>query len=476
METTVIWWIRRDLRLLDNRALATALELGRTVVPLFVLDPKLLEGSLASARRNAFLFAALAHLDAELRARGSRLIVRRGDPGVVVPAVAVELGARLVVAERDYTPYARRRDEAIGRTIPLVLTDGLTIHPPERIRASNGAPYTVFASFWRAWSRLPAPTRDVLLVPPDRFVPLPDVVSEPIPHSEEVRLSWEPSEAAARQRLATFCRSQLDRYHQQRNALDGSGSSQLSPYFRFGLLSPRVAWVTVASYLAEPATRDGAAAWLRELVWREFFQALLAAYPSSPSTSLRTPFRAVSWPGDPAEFDRWREGWTGYPVVDAAMRQLATTGWISNRARMIVANFLTRLLLVDWRLGERWFRQQLLDGDLAANVGGWQWSAGTGTDAAPYFRIFNPVSQGRNFDPTGDWIRRWVPELARVPEDYLYAPWTMPLTVQLRCGCRIGREYPQPMVEYQFARQRALEWYRQVLGSRSLSTDPREGT
>lgn len=462
--TTVIWWIRRDLRLSDNLALHTALAEGTTVIPLFVLDPRLTRGQLTSKRRIAFLLACLRELDAELRKRGSQLVVRSGDPAKIVPEVARSVGAEVVIAEADITPYARRRDAAVAALVPLRLTPGLTIHPPGSIHTSDGRPYAVFSQFARAWWRLPQPSAADLLPAPQWLPQPPNMFCEPLPDLPHALPKRFPAgEAVARQRLDAFLRGPIADYARRRDRLDGSGCSQLSPYFRFGLLSVREAWYRAARLLDIPEAAPGVQAWLNELVWREFYHHILAAYPESVTTSLRQSFRQVEWPGPEWQFRAWQDGTTGFPVIDAAMRQLATEGWISNRARMLVANFLSKVLLIDWRHGERYFRQQLIDGDLAANVGGWQWSAGTGTDAAPYFRIFNPIRQGELFDPSGSWIRQWVPELRDVPDDYLFAPWRMPDQLQTAVGCRIGSDYPRPIVTYEVARQRALDWFQRVL-------------
>lgn len=465
--TAAIWWIRRDLRLHDNHALRVALSEGAPVIPLFVIDPSLIQAPLKSDRRIAFLLASLRSLDSDLQQRGSRLVVRIGDPRIVIPAVVREVGARVVVAEADVTPYARRRDTALAATVPLRLVSGLTIHPPGTVLTPEGRPYTVFSQFARAWWRLSPPSAADLIPAPEHLPPIPNVVSDPLPHGlTAVPDRFPAGEAAARRRLHTFLQRDIARYASDRDRLDGSGSSQLSPYFRFGLLSVREAWSRAAGLLNEAEAASGARAWLNELLWREFYQHLLAAYPESVSQSMREPFRHVPWPGEEPLFGAWRDGVTGYPVIDAAMRQLAAEGWISNRARMLVANFLSKLLLIDWRRGERYFRQQLIDGDLAANVGGWQWSAGTGTDAAPYFRIFNPIRQGELFDPSGSWTRQWLPELRNVPHDYLFAPWRMPDQLQRAIGCQIGRDYPRPIVTYEVARQRALEWFQGILTGR----------
>ena len=245
--------------------------------------------------------------------------------------------------------------------------------------------------------------------------------------------------------------------------MDLEGTSGLSPYLRFGMLSARqAAWAArrAEAQAMDAAARLGAETWLNELIWREFYAAILYHFPFVRQMAFRPELREISWRDAPADFAAWVDGRTGYPVVDAAMRQLQTTGWMHNRARMITASFLTKDLLIDWRLGERYFMQHLLDGDPAANNGGWQWVAGTGTDAAPYFRVFNPMLQGIKFDPQGAYVRRWVPELTTVPNDFIHAPWKMPADVQRRVGCFIGKDYPAPLVDHALARERALNGYK----------------
>ncbi len=471
-----LWWIRRDLRLHDNQALAEAMRLARTVIPIFVLDPLLLASPGQSQRRTQFLLASLVCLDRDLRARGSRLIVRSGDPVEVLPHLASEVGARWVVAEADYSPYALRRDRRVAARVNLRLCPGLTIHDPRELRTSSGLPYTVFTAFARRWWQVPVPRPGALMPPPHHLLPISnDVSSEWITCELDAFPSdvFPPGEAAARLRLDAFVSgdaSPIFRYASERNRLDGSGTSRLSPYLRFGMVSAREAWCRAAQSLEaapDESSRAGVRAWLNELIWREFSISLLYHFPQLGSESLRPEYRRLDWNDDSDSLAAWYEGKTGYPAVDAALRQLATEGWISNRARMLVASFLVKDLLLDWRLGERWFFRHLLDGDPAANSSGWQWSAGTGIDAAPYFRIFNPTTQGERYDPDGRWIRRWVPELAQVPGEFLHRPWTMPRAVQLRSGCRIGRDYPSPIVDHTIARQRVIERYR---AARSAST------
>lgn len=477
--TTVIWWARRDLRLHDNDALKAALAHGGQVVPVFVLDPALLAAADVSEARVAFLFGGLRALDADLRIRGSRLIVRRGEPLAELSQLAAETGAEAIYTEADPWPYGRRRDAAVAAALPLHLTTGLTVHPVDLVRKADGGPYTVFTPYSRAWKALPPPTTAQLWAPPQRLpAPPTDLSSLPIPNEPVLpaAVPFPPGEAEALRRLRAFTLAQprgvsenpsglapVHRYSDDRNRMDLDGTSQLSPYLRFGMVSARRAAVAAFHALAQapdPVARKGAETWLNELIWREFYMAILYHFPFVLEQAFQESLRNIPWRNDEAEFAAWCQGRTGYPVVDAAMRQLVTTGWMHNRARMIVASFLVKDLLVDWRWGERFFMQHLVDGDPAANNGGWQWTAGVGTDAAPYFRVFNPSLQGEKFDPEGAYVRRWVPELARVPLKYLQAPWTMPLDVQSRAGCRIGREYPQPIVDHALARERTLAAYK----------------
>lgn len=468
--STAVWWIRRDLRLGDNQALAAALARAEVVIPAFVLDPALLHSSYAGAKRVAFLLSGLNRLDADLRARGSRLIVRRGDPVVELRALLTETGATAVVAEEDVSPYARARDLRVGRELPLHTTEGLVVHRAGVVHKPSGGPYTVFTPFARAWKALVPPAPADLLVPPRALPPVPAVEALPIPDSPALPASvpFLPGEAEAARRLDAFATGDdppIYRYDTGRDRLDLAGTSELSPYLRFGMISARqavVAGLGAARAARSAGERQGAETWLNELIWREFYVQILYHFPQVRGSSFRPEYEGIAWENDADDFAAWCEGRTGYPVVDAAMRQLVATGWMHNRARMIVASFLAKDLLVDWRWGERFFMQHLVDGDPAANNGGWQWVAGTGTDAAPYFRVFNPVLQGKKHDPDGAFVRRWLPELASVPDRYVHAPWTMPADLQRQAGCAIGHDYPAPIVDHAWARERTLAAYRQA--------------
>lgn len=459
---TSIWWIRRDLRLGDSPALTAALEGGRTVIPAFILDDRLLQGRMASPTRNRFLAGGLAALDESLRSIGGRLILRRGDPRTELSRLTREVGAEVIVAEVDHSPFARRRDAEVATALPLQWVHGVTIQPPELVVRPDGSPYTVFGAFRRLWASLPPPTRRGLLATPSTLPELPAIPSQPL---EAVSPPGEfpPGEAEAVRRLERFLEGPASNYDEGRNRLDGDGTSTLSPFFRFGMLSARTAFVHASEALEAadtPGARTSLQAWIDELVWREFYIAILYHFPNVLDQAFRPSLRRIRWHNDPAAFEAWTSGQTGYPIVDAAMRQLAQTGWMPNRARMIVASFLTKDLLIDWRWGERWFMQNLVDGDPAANNGGWQWTAGVGTDAAPYFRIFNPTRQAEKFDPQGAYVRRWIAELQDVPGEHIHEPWRMPPEVQDAAGCRIGRDYPAPIVDHRHQREVVLAAYR----------------
>lgn len=467
--TTAIWWIRRDLRLSDNQALMAALAEGGPVIPVFILDPVLLRSPYVGFKRLAFLLEGLRHLDADLQRCGSRLLVRRGRPEEELARLLAESRAGVVFAEVDYSPYARRRDDRVASRLPLRLLAGLTVYPPQAVVKADGTPYTVYTPFNKAWKSLPRLQAADLLPAPTHLV-TPDLPGLPIPADSTLPSSvpFPAGEAEAHRRLSVFTQgvtAPIYDYAHNRNFLAVDGTAKLSPYLRFGMLSARQSVIAALQAIeAAPtaAARQGAETWLNELIWREFYLSILYHFPQVRAQSFRAGYDNISWNNNEAAFAAWTEGRTGYPVVDAAMRQLVQSGWMHNRVRMIVASFLVKDLLIDWRWGERWFMQHLIDGDLAVNNGGWQWTAGVGTDAAPYFRVFNPTLQSQKFDPDGTYIRRWLPELAGVPQKFVHTPWTMPLEIQRQSGCLIGQDYPAPIVDHHQAREQFLALYQQA--------------
>jgi deoxyribodipyrimidine photo-lyase len=463
----VIVWFRRDLRLHDHPALTDALRSGHPVVPLFVLDPRILHGRFASPNRAWFLRGALAALDADLRDRGSGLEIRFGDPREIVPAVAAEVTAASVHVSRDHAPYGIERDRTVagrlGRSrVAFHAKRGVLVHEPEDLLTADGRPPVRFTPFLRRWEAL-APR--AVLDAPAQIPAGPAVGSARVdelafgaPTADPGTLP-EPGEAAARRRLARWLDSAPghgpEAYDRTRDHLaDPDATSRLSADLRFGTLSAN----EVATAVAERfSSTEGGRRYLSELAWRDFYAQLLRQHPRVAHEPFDRRFAEFAYDDDPGLGHAWRDGRTGYPIVDAAMRQLLATGFIPNRARMIAASFLTKDLLIDWRVGEAHFMRHLVDGDPASNLGGWQWASSMGSDAQPYVRVFNPVTQARRFDPDGAYVRRWVPELAPVPTERIHEPWTMSPAEQRASGCAIGVDYPVPVVDHAEARRRTLE-------------------
>ncbi len=462
--STAIWWVRRDLRLTDNQALQSVLESTDQVVPVFILDPNLLSSPYASEKRTAFLMAGLHSLDEQLHQCGSRLIIRQGDPLEQLTCLVGEIQpVNAIFAEPDYSPYARQRNDAVARSLPVRWTGSPAIHPPGSVIKADGLPYTVFTPFSRAWKALPSFQSNINFTVPARINTRKNIDSLPIPTEPTLPATvlFSAGEGEAQRRLRDFLGGgMVNSYATQRNRVDLDATSQLSPNFRFGMISARQAAVqAIAAQITirDKEAQEGIEIWLNELIWRDFYIHILYHFPRVHRFNFR--MKNIPWKNDRDNFIAWCNGHTGYPAVDAAMCQLIQTGWIHNRARMLVASFLTKDLLTDWQWGERFFMQHLINGDPAANNGGWQWTAGTCADAAPYFRVFNPIMQSARYDPEGIYIRHRVPELVQVPQEYIHTPWKMPSDIQQSTGCLIGRDYRAPIVDHAAAKERALVMY-----------------
>lgn len=469
----VIVWFRRDLRLEDNPALKAALERGAPLIPVCIHDPEG-EGDWApGAASRWWLHHSLDALDRSLRQRGSRLVLRSGDTIAQLLSLVRELKPAALFWNKRYEPAAleqeRKLKERLGEGLEMQAFNASLLFEPGAVMNRQGGPFQVFTPFWRhclekefqpplllKTRSFPAPTSWPEGAALDSLELLPRLGWAASFSSE-----WKPGEAGAAASLGSFTRTALETYAEGRDLPYTRGTSRLSPHLHFGEIGPRQIVAALRKRSEDsgvfPDSKD-TQRFLAELGWREFASHLLHHFPRTPSEPLREAYARFPWARDPEGrlLKAWQEGRTGYPIVDAGMRELWATGWMHNRVRMIVASFLVKHLLLPWQAGSRWFWDTLVDADLAANTLGWQWSAGCGADAAPYFRIFNPTLQGAKFDPEGSYVRRWVPELARLPVSFVHQPWKATPVVLGEAGVRLGVDYPLPVVEHSQARRAAL--------------------
>lgn len=472
MTDLVLFWHRRDLRLHDNGGLTQAIQASTRVVGLFCFDPQLLHPDTVAPARVAYLLESLRELHHQYQTLGSQLLIVQGDPVETIPTLAQTLNVKAVYWNLDGEPYARLRDRTLTQAlqnqgIPVHTTWDQLLHPPGTVLTGNQQPYTVYTPFWRNWHRqpkanpFPTPTHLQGLTPTE-LEQAQHHGAIALPTLRDLGFTWDgdwvlpPGETAALDRLTEFGHRALWEYQEQRNFPATSGTSRLSPALKFGTLGIRTLWATTQNALANSRSDEARASiqtWQQELAWREFYQHVLYFFPELADGPYRHPWHHFPWENNEDHFQAWCEGRTGYPIVDAAMRELNTTGWMHNRCRMIVASFLTKDLLINWQWGERYFMKTLVDGDLAANNGGWQWSASSGMDPKP-LRIFNPATQSQKFDPEADYIRHWLPELASLD--------TAPLVTGKIPDAGDRLSYPRPLVNHNEQQRRFKHLYQQL--------------
>jgi len=477
-ETPVILWFRRDLRLHDNPALERAFATGRPVLCLYLLDP-MQTGRAPGEASLWWLDKSLRALAAALAERGGRLILRRGDSEAELRGLIDETGAGAVYMNRLFEPDGFTRDADIAHALKAEGVEchgynGALLTRPGSVLNGSGGPYKVFTPFLKALlAQAEAPPhtlgpRDMAGAPKVESDDIDDWGLHPTRPDWSAGFDWTPGEAGATEALSRFIGRGLKTYAKGRDHPAEPGCSRLSPHLHWGEISP---WQAVRAVREAAADGKAPAAeaekFVAEIGWREFSAHLLHHFPTLPERAFRPEYEAFPWHDDEAGFSAWTRGLTGYPIVDAGMRQLWATGWMHNRVRMIVASFLIKDLLIDWRRGEAWFWDTLVDADLASNVQNWQWVAGSGADAAPYFRIFNPITQGEKFDASGAYVRRWLPELRGLNDKWLHAPWTAPPEILRASGVRLGTDYPRPIVDHAEARDRALAALKVVSASRA---------
>jgi deoxyribodipyrimidine photo-lyase len=467
---TALVWFRNDLRLDDNPAFFSACAAADRIVPVFILDDAAAGDWKPGGASRWWLHHSLASLARDLRARGADLILRQGNAETIIPELAAEAGGTEIHAARSFEPWARGLDIRVATAL---RPTGIAFHrhlsaqlfAPESIKTKTGGPYTVYTPFSRAClerdvsSPQPAPAR-IAGIPGISSIPLNDL--NLLPKTPDwaggLRDAWRPGEAGAKTLLDRFLAGPVQKYDECRNLPGIQGTSRLSPHVHFGEISPRRLWH--AARAAPPG--KGAETFIKELLWREFSISLLWHNLELPELPIRAEFANFPWAQNPAALRAWQEQKTGYPIVDAGMRELWQTGWMHNRVRMITASFLVKHLLIPWQDGEKWFWDCLVDADLAANAASWQWVAGCGADAAPYFRIFNPVLQGRKFDPEGNYVRRFVPELAGLPDEFIHTPWEAPESVLAAASITPGITYPPQIIDLTTGRERALAAYKTI--------------
>ena len=476
MSNTTLYLFRNDLRLKDNPALSAACNAGQPVLLLFIFDDIDKNWGMGSASR-WWLHHSLQSLSSSVEKQGGRVILRKGNTISILDEIINQANVNKLYFSRTYEPAQRKIEENIYSNfqdkIKIKRFGSYLLFEPEQIRTGNDQPYKVFTPFWKTCLKQLEPH-----ISKQNFSELKILSRLKIKYddlnnwcllptkpdwAEGLRNKWQPGEVGAHNTLKEFIQTGLLNYDEDRNRPDRLGTSCLSPYLHFGEIAPVRIWHEVKQHIDQNkrGTKSGMA-YLRELGWRDFSTHLLYNWPDFPELPFRPEYKKFPWKKNKKALRVWQKGQTGYPIIDAGMRQLWHTGWMHNRVRMIVASFLVKHLLIHWRDGEDWFWETLVDADLANNSVSWQWIAGSGADAAPYFRIFNPILQGKKFDPNGDYVRHWVAEVANLPNQYIHEPWRANDEVLSKAELKLNRDYPAPIIDHDIGRKRALEAYREL--------------
>lgn len=462
---TAVVWIRRSLREYDNTALIEASKEHDEVIPFYVVDEEYFRNAELGYPRVKFWRESLADLKSSLQQKDRDLVVREGNPVEQLEEIVEETGAEKVYFNRDYTPYSRERDQrARELNVEVESFKDIVMFEKEEILTNSGTPYKVYTYYSKKWFKRDKPRPQEV-----EDYRVPDIDSDEIPKVEELgyekpedmNWEWEPGREAGKKKLEEF-KKRIWNYDDKRDMVAESGTSRLSPHLKFGTVSIREAFWTAERIKARNPDSDtsGIKTWQEELAWRDFYMQMLWNYPETEEKAMQEQFRGIDWDTEeeaPEKWESWKEGRTGYPFVDAGMRQLKKTGWMHNRLRMVVTSFACKDLWLDWREVHDYFSRNFVDAEPASMIGGIQWAYSIGTDAQPYFRVFNPFKQGEDYDPEGEYIRRWVPELREVPDQYIHRPHEMPKTVQHDADCVIGEDYPAPIVEHDERRKEAVE-------------------
>ena len=471
MTNPSILWFRVDLRLSDNPAFQKAIELGKPIIPIYILDDVDANNRKLGVASKWWLHNSLQSIHSELEKIGSKILFFRGNAEDVIKKIIEETNADTVLWNRRYEPWAVKRDKSIKENLisqskNVFSFNGSLLYEPWEIKSKIGNPLKVFTPFKRALlnkgdvfevSKSPNTIKSPSLWPSSLNVDDLDLVKNKS-WTNKFANSWKPGSKTAKAKLISFKENKIRNYNKDRDIPSVLGTSKLSPHLRFGEISPKEIFIA----MNDLEENDGVLTYKSEIIWREFAHNLLWYFPDIHEKPIKKEFSKFTWDNSQSNFDLWTKGMTGYPIVDAGMRELWSTGWMHNRIRMVTASFLTKHLLLPWQMGEKWFWNTLLDADPASNTSGWQWVSGSGADAAPYFRIFNPIIQGQKFDPKGEYVKKFIPELNNLPSKFIHEPWKADSALLKKSDIKLGETYPLPIVDHKFARERALKKYEEI--------------